>query len=177
MSILVEPTHDLETLFQKELHLQDTELRRAAALATLHRLHLNNRLTVEQFLADLQRHKDLWAVASTMGILDFVAILVGTHAAEPAPEKPRRTRLSEEQKSALKLALLRVLGGYTEGMSRADCATAVYDQGLMPSSIDPAELASKLRQPLEELVTEGKLHTVGEKRRMRYFAGPGPKRK
>jgi hypothetical protein len=33
------------------------------------------------------------------------------------------------------------------------------------------ELADKLRQPLGELVGDHKIHTVGEKRLMRYHAG------
>lgn len=34
------------------------------------------------------------------------------------------------------------------------------------------ELADKLRQSLSKLVADHKIHTVGEKRLMRYHAGP-----
>ncbi len=176
-------TSDLEQLFHQELKTQDEELRRSAALSTLHRLRLSNRITVEQFLADLQRHKDLWAVASSMGILDLAAIIsgsgVGSHAAPAAAKTaaPRRTRLSEDAKGALKLAIVRVLTGHTDGLSRTDCAHAIFEQGLMPSSVEKADLAEKLRQPLAELVEEGRLHTIGQKRLMRYRSGSGPKKK
>jgi hypothetical protein len=176
---------ELEVLFQQELKLQDEELRRSAALATLHQLRLNNRVTVEQFLIDLQKHKDLWTVASQMGIRDLAAILGGggshdggTHSGgRRATEKRPRTRLSNDTKAALKLAVVRVLSSHTDGLSRPLCAKAIAEQGLIPASVDPADLADKLRQPLVELVAEGRLHTVGEKRLMRYLAGSNPKKK
>lgn len=173
---MLTPADELESLFRQELQTQDEELRRQAALATLHRLNPSNRLTVEQFFQDLQRHKDLWTVASGMGILDFAAILGGQRSAAPTaaaakPERQRRTRLTDDAKSALKVAIARVLTGVSEGMSRTDCARAILEQGLAPSSVDRAELADKLRLPLGELVSEGRLHTVGEKRLMRYLAG------
>jgi len=170
--------HDLEQLFHQELKTQDEELRRSAALSTLHRLRLSNRITVEQFLNDIQRHPDLWAVASSMGILDLAAILSGSGiAAAPKAEAARRSRLTEDAKGALKLAVVRVLTGHPEGMNRADCARAILEQGLMPASVERADLPEKLRQPLTELVEEGRLHTTGQKRLMRYRSGNGPKKK
>lgn len=177
---MLTPADELESLFRQELQTQDEELRRQAAMATLHRLNPTNRLTVEQFFQDLQRHKDLWSVASGMGILDFVAILLGGRSpasAESAkPERTRRTRLTDDAKTALKVAIARVLTSAADGMSRTDLGRAIAEQGLAPSSVDQAELADKLRLPLSELVSEGRLHTVGEKRLMRYVAGGGKKR-
>lgn len=51
------------------------ELHQAAALAKLGRLPLNNQITVKRFLDEIRKHKDLWAVVSSMGIRDFAAIL------------------------------------------------------------------------------------------------------
>ena len=41
--------------------------------------------------------------------------------------------------------------------------------------VDRAELANKLRQPLGELVGDNKIHTIGEKRLMKYHSGPKKK--
>jgi len=170
---MLPPSSELESLFHQELRTQDEELRRSAALATLHRLRLSNRITVEQFFNDLERHPDLWAVASQMGILDLAAIVRGSGVEEDVEPQRRRTRLSEEAKNALKLAVVRVLTGHAEGLSRAACARAIYEQGLMPESVVHADLIEKLRQPLAELVHDGKVHTIGEKRLMRYLTGSG----
>ena len=46
------------------------------------------------------------------------------------------------------------------------------DDVLVTIGVKRDELANKLRQPLGELVADNKIHTVGEKRLMRYHAGP-----
>lgn len=79
------------SLPRQELGAQARELRRDAALATLHRLPLTNQITVKQFLGELKQHKELWTVVSTMGICDLAAIISGSSAsasAEPAPGIP-----------------------------------------------------------------------------------------
>src|SRR5690349_17227152 len=89
--------------------------------------------------------------------------------AEPAGK--RRQRLSEDQKSSLKNAILMVLEGQSGGRSRTELTAAIAAAGLSPADIARADLAEKLRQPLHELLVENKLHTVGEKRLMKYLLG------
>lgn len=165
-------TTGLDSLFQHELSSVNEDIRRRAALAAFAKLRPNNRITVQQFLASLQQHKDIWTVVSTLGVVEFAQTLVGDRkpSAGAAASRPR-TRLTEDQKNQLKGAIVRVLDGKTGGLSRAEVAAAIEAGALTPPGIEPAELADKLRQPLHELVAEKKLHTVGEKRLMKYLGG------
>jgi hypothetical protein len=169
---------DVEGIFQRELQAINEDVRRKAALSTIHNLRLNNRVTVDQFVSSIQKHKDVWAVVSTMGIIDLAMALTGRAA--PAPEKeaaPKtRTRLSDEQKSGLKGVALRLLESHKAGLSRTELAAVIRDEQLKPAGIADEELADKLRIPLAELVNENKIHTVGEKRLMKYVPGATKKK-
>jgi hypothetical protein len=175
---VVAPPSNIEigNLFDQELEAQNEDLRRKAALGTFLKLRPNNKVTVEQFINQLKLHKDVWAVAGALGILDFCESLLGSRAGAPrkpeAAAKPsKRTRLSEGQKNALKTAITTALGANRDGLSRNDIAKAIPADSLNSLSIDRNELANKLRQPLAELVTDNKIHTVGEKRLMKYLSG------
>ncbi len=65
-----------------------------------------------------------------------------------------------------------MLGNRKDGLNRTDIAGQIGDDVLVTIGVKRDELANKLRQPLGELVDENKIHTVGEKRLMRYHAGP-----
>lgn len=168
---------DVTSLFEQELRASHEDLRRQAASQMFAKLHPNNRVTVEQFLEGLRQHKEVWAVVSTMGVLDFASSLTGrSGAAPPTPDratgKPgKRTRLSEAQKNALKGVIVNVLAGIKDGLTRAQIAKYTNEDLLGNVGVNREELADKLRQPLVELVADGKIHTVGEKRLMRYYAG------
>lgn len=172
---------ELDSLFEQELRAQNDDLRRMAALATFYKLHPSNRVTVEQFLTGLKQNKDIWAVVATLGVVDFAEALLGnrstaaktTREARPA----KRTRLTDSQKSALKAAIVTVLASNKDGLNRNDIARAISAEQLSAIGIDRAELANKLRQPLAELVSDSKIHTVGEKRLMKYLAGSGSRKK
>ena len=171
------PLFDVTALFEKELQARNEDLRRQAALRLFAKLHPNNRVTVEQFLGDLKQHHDVWANVSTMGILDFASSLAGGSSesdstADSARKRGKRTRLSESQKNALKGVIVNVLSGIKDGLSRTEIASHTSEELLGNIGVRREELASKLRQPLGELVADGKLHTVGEKRLMKYHAGP-----
>lgn len=167
------PTSELDGLFQRELESVNDDVRRKAALAAFKKLLPNNRVTVEQFFSGLQRHKDIWSAVASLGITDFAAVLVGRREAQsgPAETGKRRTRLSDEQKGSLKNAILLVLEGSGGGKSRTEITAAIDAAGLSPADIARPDLAEKLRQPLHELLAENKLHTVGEKRLMKYILG------
>jgi hypothetical protein len=168
------PNSELDGLFQRELESVHDDVRRKAALAAFKKLLPNNRVTVEEFFTGLQRHKDIWAAVATLGINDFAAAIAGrreamiSSAAEPSR---RRTRLSDDQKGSLKNAILLVLEGSSGGKSRTEITAAIDAAGLSPADIARPDLAEKLRQPLHELIAENKLHTVGEKRLMKYILG------
>ena len=176
-------TLEIDSLFEQELRSQNEDLRRQAALRTFGKLHPGNRVTVDQFINSLKANKDIWSAVSTLGILDFAESLLGNRpAAGKAPRsessKPhKRTRLSEAQKNALKSAITSVLGGNKEGLNRNEIAKAISGDQLSAINLDRAELANKLRQPLAELVGDTKIHTVGEKRLMKYLHGSGPRKK
>ncbi len=172
---------ELDSLFEQELRAQNEDLRRMAALATFYKLHPSNRVTVEQFLSGLKQNKDIWAVVATLGVVDFAEALLGNRPATgKAPREGRpgkRTRLTDNQKTALKAAILTVLGSNKDGLNRNDIARAIGAEQLSAIGIDRAELANKLRQPLAELVADSKIHTVGEKRLMKYLSGSGSRKK
>jgi hypothetical protein len=167
------PTSELDGLFQRELESVNDDVRRKAALAAFKKLLPNNRVTVEQFFSGLQRHKDIWTAVASLGVADFASILAGRREATGGdePVSRRRTRLSDEQKSSLKNAILLVLEGSGGGKSRTEITAAIDAAGLSPADIARPDLAEKLRQPLHELLGENKLHTVGEKRLMKYILG------
>ena len=172
---------ELDSLFEQELRAQNEDLRRMAALATFYKLHPSNRVTVEQFLNGLKQNKDIWSVVATLGVVDFAEALLGNRSASAkAPKEGRpakRTRLTDSQKTALKAAIVAVLGSNKDGLNRNDIARAISADQLSSLGIDRAELANKLRQPLAELVGDNKIHTVGEKRLMKYLMGSGSRKK
>lgn len=175
-------TLEIDSLFEQELRVQNEDLRRQAALRTFYKLHPNNRVSVEQFINSVKQNKDIWSAVSTLGILDFAEAVLGHRTgvskASRSESKPhKRTRLSEAQKNGLKNAITVVLASNKEGLNRNEIAKAVSADQLSTINLDRAELASKLRQPLAELVTDNKIHTVGEKRLMKYLPGAGPRKK
>ena len=163
---------ELDSSFLRELQPMNEDVRRLAALATLHRLRPSNELTVEGLLTGLHAHKELWTVIGSLGIVEFAQALTGQPAAPLAATPPRRTRLTEEQKGSLKAAILRVLAGLPQGMSRTEVVAAVVAAGMTPAGIRRDDVLVKVRQPLHELVAAGEIHTVGEKRLMKYLSGP-----
>ena len=173
-------TLDINSLFEHELQASNEDLRRQAAQTMFYKLHPTNKINVEQFIAVIKQHRDVWAVVSTMGIVDFADAIVGDNAGNKVVQsgKPaRRTRLNETQKNTIKVAIQKLLGDSKDGLSRSEIAQCIPNDQLAPIGVSLDELANKLRQPLGELVSEGKIHTVGEKRLMKYWAGSGPRKK
>lgn len=164
-------TSELDNLFAHELKSVNDDIRRKAALSAFYKLRLNNQITVEQFLNSLERHKEMWEVVGSLGILDFAEALTGHRAQSETAPKRQRTRISDEQKNSLKEAILRVLEGKMGGLNRLEVTATLVANGLSPAGISRTELPEKLRQPLHELLAEGKLHTVGEKRLLKYVFG------
>ena len=64
-----------------------------------------------------------------------------------------------------------MFGNHKDGLSRTDIAGQIGEDVLATIGVKRDELADKLRQPLGELVDDNKIHTIGEKRLMRYHAG------
>lgn len=172
---------DINSLFEQELQARNEDLRRQAALTMFYKLHPTNKVNVEQFIAGIKQHKDVWAVVSTMGVVDFAEAILGGKGratAAPASGKPaRRTRLNETQKNTLKTVIQKALGESKDGLNRNEIAKAVSNEQLTTIGVSRDELANKLRQPLGELVSDGKIHTVGEKRLMKYLVGSGSRKK
>ncbi len=169
---------DVTSLFEHELQSRAEDLYREAALSMLQKLNPSNRVTVVEFLAALEQHKDVWSAVARMGVLEFAATLMGRAAqaeesAEEAAPKAKRTRLTDAQKNSLKGIVVSLLSGAKDGMSRTDLAGQISNDLLSTVGVSREELADKLRQPLHELVAEKKIHTVGEKRLMRYHSGAG----
>lgn len=173
---------EIDSIFEQELRSQNEDLRRQAALRTFYKLHPGNRVTVDQFINNIKANKDIWSAVSSLGILDFAEAVLGhrptaTKVSRSEAKPHKRTRLSESQKNALKSAITGVLGGNKEGLNRNEIAKAISAEQLSTINLDRAELANKLRQPLAELVGDAKIHTVGEKRLMKYLPGSGPRKK
>lgn len=171
---------DINSLFEQELQARNEDLRRQAALNMFYKLHPTNKVNVEQFIAGIKQHKDVWSVVSTMGVVDFAEAILGgkTRPVAPAAGKPtRRTRLNESQKTNLKALIQKALGDSKDGLNRNEIAKAVSNEQLATIGVSRDELANKLRQPLGELVADGKIHTVGEKRLMKYLVGSGSRKK
>jgi hypothetical protein len=166
------PPTDIDERYDHELDAAHEDVRGQAALAAFLRLQPTNDITVGQFLDQLQGHKDMWAVVRALGIADFAAALARRPARPAGEDRPRRTRISDEQKSSLQKVILRVLESHGGGMNRNEITAVLIDDGLVPLGIEPDVLGEKVRQPLYQLIAEGKLHTIGEKRLMRYMVGP-----
>ena len=69
-----------------------------------------------------------------------------------------------------------MLSSARDGMSRSEIAENINNELLSNVGVDRTELANKLRQPLAELVGDSKIHTIGEKRLMKYHHGAGKKK-
>jgi hypothetical protein len=172
---------DISSLFEQELQARNEDLRRQAALTMFYKLHPNNKVNVEQFIAGIKQHKDVWSVVSTMGVVDFAEAILGgkvrAPAQAPAGKPARRTRLNENQKTNLKQVIQKTLSDSKDGLNRNEIAKNVSNEQLSNIGVSRDELANKLRQPLSELVSDGKIHTVGEKRLMKYLVGSGSRKK
>ena len=171
-SMIKTPAIDLNYRFLHELQAVHEDVRSPAALAAFRRLQPTNEITVGQFLGQMQGHKEMWAVVSALGIVDFAAALARHPVAAAVEARPRRTRINVEQKGSLKQAILRVIEDNSPGMNRSQITAALVAGALVPRGLEPTALGEKVRQPLHELIAEGKLHTVGEKRLMKYMVGP-----
>lgn len=163
---------DVSSLFEQELQARNEDLRRQAALAMLPKLRPSARVTVAEFLDSIQQHKDVWTAVLEMSVLEFASMLQGGPRSEPAAkETVKRTRISDAQKNSLKGAIVSVLSNSRDGYNRNDLAGQISNDTLATVGIKREELADKLRQPLGELVADKKIHTVGEKRLLKYHAG------
>lgn len=171
---------EIGTLYEQELQALNEDLRRQAALSMFYKLQPTNKITVEQFISGIKQHKDVWSVVAQMGIVDFAdAINDGRRLRDQRTRGEmkldgKRTRLNDNQKQALKQLVLRVLSDAPkEGYNRAEIANHIPNDVVNQIGVQRVELANKLRQPLGELVAEKSIHSVGEKRLMKYMAGPG----
>jgi len=165
---------DINSLFEQELQARSEDLRRQAALAMLPKLRLSAKMTMADFLDTLQQHKDVWTAVLGMSVVEFASVLSGGPRAEsaaPIAAPAKRTRISDAQKNSIKGAIVSVLAQHKDGLSRTEIAGQIGDDVLATIGVKRDELAAKLRQPLGELVGDKKLHTVGEKRLMKYHAG------
>ena len=165
---------DINSLFEQELQARSEDLRRLAALAMLPKLRLSAKMTMADFLDTLQQHKDVWTAVLGMSVVEFASVLSGGPRAEsaaPTTAPAKRTRISDAQKNSIKGAIVSVLAQHKDGLSRTEIAGQIGDDVLATIGVKRDELAAKLRQPLGELVGDKKLHTVGEKRLMKYHAG------
>ena len=166
---------DISALFEQELKARNEDLRRKAALSMLPKLRPSPRVTMTEFLDSLQQHREVWSAVLEMSAVEFASLIAGgsrADATKTSPEQTKRTRISDAQKNSLKGAIVSVLGNRKDGLNRTDIAGQIGDDVLVTIGVKRDELANKLRQPLGELVDENKIHTVGEKRLMRYHAGP-----
>ena len=166
---------DISALFEQELQARNEDLRRKAALSMLPKLRPSARVTMAEFLDSLQQHREVWSAVLEMSAVEFASLIAGgprTEATKAAPEATQRTRISDAQKNSLKGAIVSVLGNRKDGLNRTDIAGQIGDDVLVTIGVKRDELANKLRQPLGELVADNKIHTIGEKRLMRYHAGP-----
>lgn len=165
-----------------------------AVQAILSRRDLLGRFTVGQYVQKLQREaKDMWEVVSEMNLLEFTDTVSGADKLRAETERlkaeidavhsghylqngavpPKRSRLRNVQKDALKRIILDVLKGQSEGLRRGELAARIPDQRLKEIRLVRFRLTTKLRIPLQELIEEGKMTTSGEKRFLRYMLQEG----
>ena len=131
-------------------------------------------MTMADCLDTLQQHKDVWTVVLGMSVVRFASILSGGPRVESAAQTrvpAKRTRISDVKKNSIKGAIVSVLGQHKDGLSRTEIVGQTGDDVLATIGVKRDDLAAKLRQPLVQLVGDKKLHTVGEKRLMKYHAG------
>lgn len=173
---------EIGSIYEQELQKVNENLKRQAALSMFQKLQPNNKTTVDQFLAALKQHKEVWSIVANMGIVEFAdAINDGRRLREgrgrqaEARGEGKRTRLNEQQKQALKGMVVSVLADAKEGYTRHEIARNIGNEQILNWGVARHELANKLRQPLAELVSENKIYTVGEKRLLRYLHGSGAK--
>ena len=127
----------------------DLRSKNRAALAAFRKLRATNRSTVEEFIAGLRRHPDLWLAVSQLGIVDFAHTLLGKHrrtSSAKGATAPRRTRINDEQKSVLKTAVVRALSSQPDGLSRVELAAVVADSGSVPVGSTGEEFGKFIRE-------------------------------
>jgi hypothetical protein len=166
---------NVRALFELELQARNADLRRQAALALIPKLRVSARLTMAELLDSLQQRREVWSAVLEMSAVEFASLIAGGPQAEAhqsRSEQTQRTRISDAQKLSLKGAIIGVLSAHPHGLSRAAIAGQMGDDVLATIGVKREELAAKLRQPLGELVANRKILTIGEKRLMRYLAGP-----
>jgi len=167
----------VDALYEEERNALNQELGRKAALSMLCRMRFGNQLTVGSFMTQMQEHKDVWGALSGIGVMDFARAVMGGNAAViPGPtaanedegEVIGRTRLTDAQKEQLKELIMEVMEPAEEGIGRRTIAERMGEEQVAQLGIAQQQLAAKLKQPLAELVKEGRLATDGERRLMVY---------
>lgn len=185
----------IDRLFAEEVENRQEDVRQQAVQAILSRRDLLGRFTVGQYVQKLQREaKDMWEVVAEMNLLGFADIVSGAEGLRAENERlkaeidavhaghylqngavpPKRSRLRNVQKDALKRIILDVLKGHDEGLRRGELAACIPDQRLKEVRLVRFRLTTKLRIPLQELLQEGKMITTGEKRFLRYMLPEAP---
>ena len=114
---------------------------------------------------------------STMGIDDFVETIGGKSVrrkSKPGKEpQPSAPPVGSAEELAQRHHHQRALECQRWPEPWQEIADNINNELLANVGVDRAELANKLRQPLGELVADNKIHTIGEKRPMKYHNGPG----
>lgn len=168
-------THKFEpsqmpALFSEELQTLQEDISRRAALAVLDRIRFTNATTLGDFLAEMKQRKDLWAVLTTVGVVDFAKAICGVVPGQAEDVVEPRTRISESQKQGLKDLVLKTLQTANVGLNRKDLAARFSDNELDQLGLPRNDkLADKLRQPLLELLREKSIRSEGEKRLLVYL--------
>lgn len=178
MKKLTSKDHDhslnIEELYKQELQSLHEKISKQAARALLEKLQPSNKITAEQLFLDL---KQMWEEISGMGALDFLCALLGDRKLHVSVQRPhgQRTRLTNSQIESLHVKILQILNEHQEGLNRKQISSYFSVQEIKNLQIDQRELFDKLRIPLSELLTQGRIYSQGNKRLLKYFPADGNK--
>ena len=165
---------DFHALYRERMRLVADDLRRQVARSAIESMRPSNRLSVGDFLTALQQDPEVWDAVASLGLMDFAGSVTGRRRSWPGLVPAKRSRLTATQTASLKSAIVAVLMRHADGLVRRQIAQSFDEKAMKRLRLDRSTLPRKLRQPMAQLLAERKIHTVGQKRGARYFAGSAP---
>lgn len=165
---------DLSSAYYQEYEKIKFNLQQEAALRVFRNIEVDKEMTIQEVFQSLTNSAELWGGIGGMTAYEFSRILLGIDKIKaPLPvegeHKKHRNKLSSQQITEFKQLIVEALRGKKQGIPRIKLVQEFNRATLKELGISLHQINIKIRRPLAELVRDGVLHKVGEKKGLRYI--------
>lgn len=166
---------DLSSAYYQEYEKIKINLQQEAALRVFRNIEVDKEMTIQEVFQSLTNSAELWGGIGGITAYEFSRILLGIDKTKPIPpveegeQKKHRNKLSSQQITEFKQLIVEALRGKKQGIPRIKLVQEFNRTTLKELGISLHQINMKIRRPLGELVRDGVLHKVGEKKGLRYI--------